>query len=357
VSTEKLPSGKFRAVVRYQGIKRTSKAVGTLKAARLLEAQLLMEMGGNPDPSDATVSEMLTTYFDTAQAKLSPTTMETYRRSIGVMPAAFLKRPVRAVTPHVLDAMYASLMKAGETVHRAEKVHALLSVAFGQAVRYQWCSVNPCRDATKPKPTTAEIKPPSVDDVQRLIGEASTVNDDLPVFLRLAATTGARRGELVALKWADIAGNRMSITRSFIDVGGGVQERPTKTGARGHRVVTLDAKTVAEIEALHERQASLASEHLLPAPRWVFSHDAGVTPWRPNYATLAFIRLAKTLGIATRLHDLRHYSATSMLSAGVAPLTVAGRLGHSTTATTLRTYAHFVPGADKDAAEELGAAI
>lgn len=55
-----------------------------------------------------------------------------------------------------------------------------------------------------------------------------------------------------------------------------------------------------------------------------------------------------------RLHDLRHYVATRLISAGVDIRTVATRLGHASPTTTLNTYSHFVPEADREAAELLG---
>ena len=54
-----------------------------------------------------------------------------------------------------------------------------------------------------------------------------------------------------------------------------------------------------------------------------------------------------------RLHDLRHYVATRLLAAGVDVRTVAGRLGHRNAATTLNVYSHFVPEADRQAADVL----
>ncbi len=68
-------------------------------------------------------------------------------------------------------------------------------------------------------------------------------------------------------------------------------------------------------------------------------------------------RLAIKLGLrSTRLHALRHYSATELLAAGVDLRTVAGRLGHgSGGATTLKTYAAWVEQADQLAADKIAA--
>jgi site-specific recombinase XerD len=64
------------------------------------------------------------------------------------------------------------------------------------------------------------------------------------------------------------------------------------------------------------------------------------------------------LGIRTRLHSMRHYSATELLASGVDLRTVAGRLGHgSGGAITLRVYAAWVAQADQDAARMLGARL
>jgi len=55
-----------------------------------------------------------------------------------------------------------------------------------------------------------------------------------------------------------------------------------------------------------------------------------------------------------RLHDLRHFVATQLLSAGVDVRTVAGHLGHRNAATTLNVYAHFVEQTDRAAADIMG---
>jgi integrase len=67
--------------------------------------------------------------------------------------------------------------------------------------------------------------------------------------------------------------------------------------------------------------------------------------------------LADKVGTDARLEDLRHLQASLLLDAGESITTVAARLGHRDTATTLRTYAHLMPGADQRAAEAVGRAF
>jgi integrase len=78
----------------------------------------------------------------------------------------------------------------------------------------------------------------------------------------------------------------------------------------------------------------------------------GSSPYGPRSLSDRYRRLAIKLGLrSTRLHSLRHYSATELIAAGVDVRTVAGRLGHgSGGATTLKVYAAWVDEADRRAA-------
>ena len=80
----------------------------------------------------------------------------------------------------------------------------------------------------------------------------------------------------------------------------------------------------------------------------------GGGPWPPNWVTKRFIRYRQQVGLAHfRLHDLRHFMATTMLAAGVPVPIVSDRLCHARTSTTVNIYAHAMPGADRDAADLL----
>ena len=89
----------------------------------------------------------------------------------------------------------------------------------------------------------------------------------------------------------------------------------------------------------------------VPGHAFVFSPDpAGAQPWNPDTMTHRYERYAARVGIPSSLKELRHYSATQLLSNGVNLRTVAGRLGHAEGSTTLRFYAQFARPADQAAA-------
>jgi integrase len=119
--------------------------------------------------------------------------------------------------------------------------------------------------------------------------------------------------------------------------------------------VSLDPHTVALLEGHRERCAQRCADlgGELTADAYLFSPGPdGSTPFVPRSVTQRYRRMATKLGLrSTRLHSLRHYSATELLAAGVDLRTVAGRLGHgSGGATTLKVYAAWVDHADRRAA-------
>ncbi len=192
-----------------------------------------------------------------------------------------------------------------------------------------------------------------------LIAEAERSDADLAVFLRLAAVTGARRGELCALRWTDIdlVASAVTITRAIVGQRNDeLVEKDTKTHA-GRRIA-IDARTVDVLARHRDRceERAAAAETSLPDDAFIFSPTVdGTRAWRPGGVSLEFNRLRKRTKVAkVPLHSLRHFAATRMLAAGVPVRTVAGRLGHADAATTLNVYGHWIEASDQAAAVVLG---
>jgi integrase len=180
-------------------------------------------------------------------------------------------------------------------------------------------------------------------------------------FLRLAVSTGARRSQLLALRWGDVdeEWTALSFTRALVVGPNGPELRATKT----HRTyrVELDAETFNVLMA-HRSDAEARVRKLgveLAVDSFVFSsHPDGSNPWLPNWLTKRFISMRRAAGLPHfRLHDLRHFMASEMLAAGVPIATVSQRLSHARASTTLNVYAHSIPGGDRKAAETLAAIL
>lgn len=307
------------------------------------------------------VAELLDRWFAVASSDWTPsTTRETKSLVEHHLKPTLGHLPVAKLTTADIDDFYASLRLHGGrdgrplapgTVHR---VHVVLHRALAQAVRWEWIWLNPASNASPTRYVPAEIRPPSAEEVSELIAQASRAYPALGLFFLLAATTGARRGGLLALRWRDVDLEVGSIAfqRSLVEGPDGPFLGPTKT-RRSHRVA-LDGTSIAALVSELERKVGLDAESS-GGDRFVFSHKPdGSTPWLPNWVTKAFIRCRTTAGLPHfRLHDLRHFMATEMLDGGVPIAVVSNRLAHARASTTLNVYAHAVPGGDRDAAQLL----
>lgn len=249
-------------------------------------------------------------------------------------------------TPHVCKPLAASTVR---------QIHWILSGAFDRAVRWDWISVTPMAAASPPPPPRPNPSPPSPEDAARILNEAWR-DEDWGTFIWLAMTTGARRGELCALKRSHYnASTRvLSIPTSVSGSRRTMREKDTKTHQQ--RRVALGAETAALLDEMLERQDKTAKKLAvrLRGNAYLFSNDPDCSrPLVPDTVTQRYDRLAKRLGIVTTFHKLRHYNTTELIAAGVDLRTVAGRLGHGGGGvTTLKAYAAWVADAGRAAAEQ-----
>jgi integrase len=339
---------------------------GTKRQAEAVLNQLIVETGqGSHLDTEATVRDLAQRWMVLAGDRLSPTTSNEYRRLLDrqILPSLGTRK-VRTLRAADLDVFYSNLLRQGGNGGRAlsaqsvQHTHALIRRLLSQAVKWGWCAANPAANASPPKVRHHELHLPTPEQVRALLKVATERDPDLGCFLRLAAVTGARRGELCALRGSDmdLDGGLLSISRSIVDGrSDSLIEKDTKT--HSSRKITLDQETRAAIAGQHSRHVERATACgvSLPTSAFVFSDSPdGSTPWRPGRMTLAFVRLCRTVGVHdVRLHDLRHFAAARMLVAGVPVKTVSGRLGHANAATTLNVYAHFLETSDAEAANVL----
>jgi integrase len=233
------------------------------------------------------------------------------------------------------------------------QIHWILSGAMERAVRWRWIAVSPVGAAQPPGPPKSNPSPPSAEDAARLLREAWK-DPSWGVFVWVAMTTGARRGELCALRrhHLDLADAVLTVEAGVSGNRMGMREKDTKTHQK--RRIALDDDTIAVLRAHLERQDEDAVRIGVRLGRdaYLFSLDPDCArPLVPDSVSQRFRKQARRLGIKSSLHKLRHYNATELLAAGVDLRTVPGRLGHGGGGTTtLRVYAAWVSEADERAA-------
>src|SRR5262249_27561 len=187
-----------------------------------------------------------------------------------------------------------------------------------------------------------------------------------------AALTGARRNEILALRWSDFdPGNKsLRIERAVEErKTGGLTFKAPKT-KRGTRTIAIDDELVALLTAERENYLRLVagvpdsatvdlSLVKLPEGALILPSPAGarfefLRLRDPHAVTRGFVRHARRLGFrGLRFHDLRGAHETALLDAGVPVHTVAARCGHSP-AVLLENYAKHTRKADRSAAAVIG---
>lgn len=316
------------------------------KALERLVEQLL-----NPDA--LTVAELLDRYIAAEGHRWKPSTREKAPGLARSVAATSLgARSIGELRQRHIKAAWAEVRAAGRKPATIRRYHSLLSGALTYAVDEEVIAANPAyglrlggtvKTRIEDLPRMGEVYPAA----------ARVELDRLRSIVLVALGTGARRGELAALRWVDVdlAAGTLRITAA---ISGG--ERSTTKHGPG-RTITIDPGTVAVLRAWRTAAArhALALGHRLgPAsPVWCADTDA-TAPWDPRAISRCWGGWRRRVGLDLRFHDLRHVHATALLVAGVPAVIVARRLGHASTRTTLDIYTHVLPGDDAGAADVIG---
>jgi integrase len=238
------------------------------------------------------------------------------------------------------------------------QIHSILSGAFAAAVRWEWLDRSPVSSARLPKARPRSPATPSPATVAAVIKAAREANLDLlALYVWLAAITGARRGELCGLQWADIDldSGIVHIAYSYFVRSGQRVRKDTKTHQDRH--LAIDPVTAAMIAVQKRETESRLSEAgvTLPQNAYIFAGDPlGSVPWNPDWVSHKIAEVASNAGVSLNIKALRHYTASQLLAGGIDLRNTAARLGHGGGgATTLRHYADPVSEVDRRAAAYL----
>jgi integrase len=273
-------------------------------------------------------------------------------RSPGLLMSAFGERAVNTITTRDVAEYLRRLDKAGATPRTVNKHRQVISAIYGYGMREDTyrLALNPAAATTKRRePPPAVLDFYEAEEVEAIARAASAgahrevtrlTYDDAELgararedlqdaeLYRIAAYTGLRLGELLALRWADVnlLDRRLVVHRAFSDR----IEGPTK-GWQARFLPIADPAAEAFARAAERGE-------FVGLGDYVFCSRLG-RPLDGSALRRRFKRAAAAAGLRVlRFHALRH-GAGSMVARQADPRWVQGFLGHSKLTTTER-YLH-----------------
>jgi integrase len=273
-------------------------------------------------------------------------------------------RPLQKLQATEIDALYTALAETTEnkralapaTLHG---VHVTLSSCLSTAVRTRKLAKSPIADLAKIPARGESDHGVALDEAQlrKLIGGFR--DHPLHTIVNVAAFTGARRSEILALRWEDLnpIARTLRIERSVEHTRRhGLRVKGPKS-ERGKRTIEIDAGLVTLLLAERDRHLRLVAGvpdginvdlSLIKLPTGALMFPAPPDPGEqvsltklrtPQSVTQSFWKRATRIGFRDlRFHDLRGTHETMLLDMGIPVHVVAARGGHDPTV-LLRSYA------------------
>jgi integrase len=347
-------TGKRR--IRYVAFK------GTKRAAEIELARLVAQnaAGEGVDPSKSTVAEFADRWErDWATANVGLKTLERYRQLLRlyVKPHIGSVRIQKLRAVH-LNELYSALLRSGGRNGRSLSprsvghVHRVLHRALGHAATWGVVSQNVA---------SLVAPPPGPDDEMNILTEEQIgailrhlEGRTLRPIVSFLLGTGARRGEVLALRWSDVdfKKNVVRIERSLEQTKGSLRIKSPKT-KKGRRNVTISPWLAAELRSHRarqdERRLSLGAGRV-PDNTPVFARWNGELR-SPSRLSQDFAAAMDALKIECTMHGLRHTHVSQLIASGLDVLTISRRIGHASPAITLNVYGHLFSNTDSRAAE------
>jgi integrase len=307
-----------------------------------------IEDGGDPladienERSAPTVADLIDRFEQEHLPRKRPRTAEEYRRTLRLHIRPALKNlKVSEVAFSDIDRVHRKLTAAGSP-YQANRAVAIVSKMFSLAVRWGMRETNPTKGIER-NTEFGRRRYLSPDELVRLtMALAEHPDRQAADIIRLLLLTGARRGEVLMMRWADV------------DLTAGTWSKPaSSTKQREFHEVPLSAPARALLSDIQAQQARQAAG--LGLPTFVF-------PGVGNSGHIVQIKkswrhICKAAGITgLRVHDLRHSYASQLVSGGASLPLIGALLGHANPSTTAR-YAHLAHDPLREATERVGAVV
>ena len=288
--------------------------------------------------------------------ELAKTTLASYQSNLDlhILPKIGDKK-LHEITTAELKKLLLDFQGDGHSISSTRTLHVVLRGIFDSAFLIDLIPLSPMLKIPRPKAQKDAAITSEADlalDEEQLLKVQQCLEKE-PLFWRayvtLAADTGARRGELSALRWEDVdekAGTiRIARNLQYTPKDGIYIATPKN---KKERLVDIGPDTVALLTALkkettakEKQRAEKRGDKVVQLSPWVFGQEGTMKPMHPDSPTRFFKKFGDRYGIeGFHPHLLRHSSASIAIRNGADIAGVSHRLGHSSLEITMRTYVH-----------------
>jgi integrase len=314
-----------------------------------------------------TLAEYLVYWLDThAALRCQPKTLERYRQHAGYLTKLLGSIPILDLKPGLIQEAVNLLQLQGGAPTKdhpqgrplaAKTVHSTASLLFtclGDAARMEHIPANPMADRKVKLPKRPKPHPGVMDAAALGAIFRAAEGTRLYAFVLTAASSGCRRGELLALTWPDLnfETGEMIVSKSLEQTKAGLRVKQTKSGKP--RTIGLDDFALDVLAAHRQQQEqdklNFGSDYQDNALIFCQPNGAFLSPDHTGTRTKVLLRKAGFPNFS--LHSLRHSHASILLGNGTPLAVVSERLGHANQNITLGVYSHSLP-ADRKAASKV----
>lgn len=367
---KKLSNNKYKITIEQgydingKRVRKTEIFYGTLENAKLREAELTKEYyhkGKKINLNNLSFEEFSKLFIENyCKENVTHYTRNGYEKLLTRINELIGNIKLNKIDEHLLKNMYIKLKKGTRKKEISNETllhyYTLINIIFNKAIKWKLVSINPNMYVDKPKKEKPEKYCYDVNQVNELLNCIENENIKYKTLITLALDSGARRGEICALKWSDVnfEKNTLLIDNSLKVVNGIVDEKKPKT-KYSVREIYLTESTMNLLKEYKEWQDKYIIEM---GSKWkgtdrIFTDSVG-KHMHPETCNKIIHKITKKYNLhKLNFHELRHTSTSLLINSGVNPKAVSERLGHANANITMNIYTHIYDNAKKECASNL----
>ena len=356
---------KYRVRINYQDNSGTYKQLTRIAyghaEAKELEKKLMNEIKLHPGVKRMSLKELCDEYIIVKRNEIRESTVDKSERILNNHVLDSLSDiKIHKLNSQNLTQWKLRINNKDLSLETKKKIYSVFRAVLNYAVQMDYLSNNPLLKVGNFKDANIiqkkEIRYYTADEFKKYIKVAREQAESSPnlsgwdyyVFFNIAFYTGLRKGEIHALRWSDIDGNYLSVSRSIAQkLKGEDRETPPKNKS-SIRTLQMPKPLIDILKEHKERYMKLEG----------FTEDfricGGTKPLRDTTIEKRNKKFAENAGVKhIRIHDFRHSHASILANEGINIQEIARRLGHSKIEITWNTYAHLYPREEERAVKIL----